>query len=109
MFFLQLSQFNRWLMRDPTNVERTLIVRTLAGMHWSVSVSYENGKTVGVQWHDCGFDRSSLCLLPDETITKFMYARPEDHRDPVPADDRFLRACGVRATDLRDELLVLDR
>ena len=38
-----------------------------------------------------------------------MYARSEDHRDPVTGDERFLRACGVRATDLRDELLVLDR
>jgi hypothetical protein len=32
-----------------------------------------------------------------------------DHRDPVPADERFLRACGVRPTDLRDELRMLDR
>ena len=100
MFFLQLSQFNRWLMRDPTNVERTLIVRTLAGMHWSVSVSYEYGKTVGVRWHDCGFERASLCLLPDETTANFAYAR-SDHRDPVPA-------AYVRQT-LRDELRVLDR
>jgi hypothetical protein len=32
-----------------------------------------------------------------------------DHRDPMFGDEQFLRACGVRATDLRDESLVLDR
>jgi hypothetical protein len=100
MFFLQLSQFNRWLMRDPTNVERTLIVRTLAGMHWSVSVSYENGMAVGVRWHDCGFGRPSLCLLPDEPTISFAPARPEDHHEPMLADERFLRACGVRPSDV---------
>jgi hypothetical protein len=57
VFFLQLSQFKRLLMRRPTVIEQTLICRTLAGMHWSVSVSYENGKAVEVKWHDCGFDR----------------------------------------------------
>jgi len=40
---------------------------------------------------------------------KVAYTRPEDHRDPMLCDGRFLRACGVRATDLRDELRVLDR
>ena len=108
MFLFKLSQFKRWLMREPTNVERTLIFRTLAGMHWSVSVSYENGKAVGVRWHDCGVDRPSLCVVPMNP-TNFTDARPEGNRDPVPVDERFLRACGVRATDLRDESLVLDR
>jgi hypothetical protein len=74
-----------------------------------LSVSYENGKAVGVQWHDCGSDRSALCLLPDEPITKFIYARPEDHRDPMVGDERFLHACGIRPADMRDELRVLDR
>jgi hypothetical protein len=77
--------------------------------NWSVNVSYENGKPVEVRWHDCGFDRPSLCLLPDEPTTNFKYTRREGHRDPVPADERFLRACGVRPPDVRDELRVLDR
>ena len=33
MFLFQLSHFKKWLLHDPTNVERTLICRTLAGMH----------------------------------------------------------------------------
>jgi hypothetical protein len=33
--------------------------------------------------------------LPDEPTTNFEYARPEDGGDPVPADERFLRAVGV--------------
>ena len=99
MFFLQLSQFKRWLMRGPTDAEQERISRALAGMHWSVRVSHENGRPVAVRWHDCGFDRVSLCLLPDEPTTRFAYARPEDSRDPVPADERFLRACGVRTAD----------
>jgi hypothetical protein len=45
----------------------------------------------------------------DEPTTKFAYTRPEDHRDPVSPDDRFLRACGVLPTDVRDELRMLDR
>jgi hypothetical protein len=102
MFFLQLSQFKRWLVREPTNVERTLICRTLAGMHWSLHMSHKGDKPVEVRWLDCGFDRPSLCLLPEEPTTRFAYARPGDHRDPVPADERFLRACGVRIHDLRD-------
>jgi hypothetical protein len=91
----------RWLMREPTNVEQTLICRTLASLHWSVSVSYENGKAVGVQWHDCGVDRPSLCVAPESPTTNFAFTRPEDHRDPVRADIRFLRACGVRPPDAR--------
>ena len=102
MFLLQLSQFTRWLLREPTNVERTLICRTLASMHWSVSVSYENGKAVAVRWHDCGFEQASLRLLPDEPTTNFAYTRPEDGRNAMPSDERFLRACGVRPPDMRD-------
>jgi len=75
-------------------------------MHWSVSVSYENGKAVGVRWHDCGVGRPSLCAVPMNP-TNFTDARPEGNRDPVTGNERFLRACGVPPTDLRDELLVL--
>jgi hypothetical protein len=86
-------------MRGPTDAERVRICRALAGMHWSVCVSYEYGIPVEVRWHDCGFGRPSLCLLPDEPTTRLTYARPEDRRDPAPADDRFLHACGVRPPD----------
>jgi hypothetical protein len=106
MFFLQLSQFKQWLMRGPTDAEQTRICRTLAGMHWSVRVSHENGRPVAVRWLDCGFEQASMCLLP---TTNFAYTRPEDHRDPVPADERFLRSCGVRPPDVRDDLKCLDR
>jgi hypothetical protein len=41
-------------------------------------------------------------------ISDQMKTRPEDGRDPVPADERFLRACGVRPPDVRDDLKVLD-
>ena len=41
------------------------------------------------------------CLLDSHT-------HPEDHRDPMPGDERFLRACGVRPPDVRDELRMLD-
>lgn len=78
-------------------------------MHWSVHVSYEGGKVVEMRRRDCGFGRPSLCLLPDEPTTRFTYARPEDHRDPVPGDERFLRACGVRPPDVRDDLTVVDQ
>ena len=70
-----------------------------------LSVSYENGNAIGVQWHDCGFDRSSLCLLPERPTTNFTYTRPEDNRDPMRADQRFLRA--VRPPNLRNELRAL--
>jgi hypothetical protein len=109
MFFLQLSQFKHWLMRGPTDAEQARIHRILSSMHWAAHVSYEGGKAVEVRWSDCGFDRPSLCLLPDEPTTKFAYTRPEDHRDSVPADERFLRACGVRPPDVRDELRCLDQ
>jgi hypothetical protein len=108
MFFLQLSQFKRWLLRGPTDAEQKHINRTLAGMHWSAHISYADGKAVGVRWSDCGVDRRSLRMVPEPT-TRFAYARPEDHRDPQPGDERFLRACGVRPLDVRDELRVLDR
>jgi hypothetical protein len=104
MFFLQLSQFKHWLMRWPTDAEWAHVCRALAGMHWSVCVSFEHGIPVAVRWFDCGFGRPSLCLLPDEPTTNFTYTRPADDRDPVPADERFLRACGVRPPDMRDEL-----
>lgn len=42
-----------------------------------------------------------------EPSTQFEYAGPEKHRDAVPQDELFLRACGVRPADLRDELLCL--
>ena len=74
-----------------------------------MSVSYQYGRPVELQWIDCGYERSSLCVLPERPTTTFTYTRPEDHRDPVPADERFLRACGVRPPDVRDELRVLDR
>jgi hypothetical protein len=109
MFFLQLSQFKHWLLHGPTDAEQERINRTLAGMHWSAHISYEGGKVVGVRWSDCGFGQPSLCLLPDELTTRFAYARPEDHRDPLPADERFLRACGVRPPDVRDDLMVADQ
>jgi hypothetical protein len=81
----------------------------LAGMHWLVCVSYEYGIPVAVRWHDCGFGLFSLCLLPDEPTPNFSYTRPEDGRDQMPADERFLRACGVRPPDVRDEWRMLDR
>jgi len=99
VFFLQLSRFKHWLMRGPTDAERVRIWRALAGMNWSVWVSYEHGIPVAVRWLDCGFGRSSLCLLPEST-TSFAYGRQEDHRDPLPADERFLRACGVRPPEM---------
>ena len=102
MFFLQLSRFKRWLMRGPTDAERTRIWRALVGMHWSVWVSYEHGIPVAVRWHDCGFERPSLCLLPDEPTPRFTYTRPEDHHDPMVADVRFLRACGVRPSEMSE-------
>ncbi len=49
----------------------------------------------------------SVCS--DEPPTNFSYTRPEDRRDSIPGDERFLRACGVRPPDVRDELRVLDR
>ena len=99
MFFLQLSQFKLWLLRGPTDAEQERISRTLAGMHWSAHISYADGKPVAVRWHDCGFEQASLCMVPEPT-TSFAYARPEDHRDPLPADERFLRACGVRPPEM---------
>jgi hypothetical protein len=102
MFFLQLTRFKHWLMRGPTDAERSRICWALAGMNWSVWVSYEYGIPVAVRWFDCGFEHASLCLLPDEPTTNFTYTRPEDGRDPVRADIRFLRACGVRPPDVRD-------
>jgi hypothetical protein len=63
MFFLQLSQFKRWLLRGPTDAEQKRINRTLAGMHWAAHVSYADGKPVAVRWHDCGFRQPSLCDL----------------------------------------------
>jgi len=96
-------------MREPTNVERTLIFRTLAGVHWSVSVSYENG----ARRSECGGTIADLivlhfaCCLMNRVPTS--RNTPEDNRDPVPADERFLRACGVRPADVRDDLRVLDR
>jgi hypothetical protein len=95
VFLLQLSRFEHWLLRGPTDAEQERISRTLAGMHWSAHISYEGGKAVGMRWSDCGVDRRSLCIVSEPT-TRFNYARPEDGRDPVPADERFLRACGVR-------------
>jgi hypothetical protein len=71
MFPLQLSQFKQWLMRGPTDAEWSRVYRTLAGMHWAAHVSYEGGRPIGVRWSDCGFERSSLCLLPDEPTTNF--------------------------------------
>jgi hypothetical protein len=44
-----------------------------------------------------------------QRISDQMKTRPEDCRDPVPADEQFLLACGVRPPDVRDELQVLDR
>jgi hypothetical protein len=95
LFLLQLSHFKNWILRGPTDAEQERINRTLAGMHWSAHISYEGGKAVALRWSDCGFDRSSLCLMPEMT-TSFAYERPEDHRDPLTGDERFLRACGVR-------------
>jgi hypothetical protein len=109
LFLLQLSHFKNWLMRGPTDAERSRIWRALAGMHWPVCVSCEHGFPVAVRWHDCGFAQPSLCLLLDEPTTRFEYARPEDCRDPMPGDGRFLRACGVCPPDVRGELRVLDR
>ena len=77
MFFLQPSQFKHWLMRGPTTAELERVCRTLSGMHWSVSLSYGDGRPSQVRWHDCGFDRRSLCPLPEPT-TNFAYTRPED-------------------------------
>jgi hypothetical protein len=39
--------------------------------------------------------------------TRFAYMRPENHRDPVPMDIRFMMDCGIRVEDLRDQMLVL--
>jgi hypothetical protein len=108
LFLLQLPTSRDGYCGVPTDAERLRINRTLAGMHWSAHISYEGGKAVGVRWTDCGVDHRSLCMVPEPT-TRFAYARPEDHRDPVPADERLLRACGVRPPDVRDELRVLDR
>ena len=77
MFFLQPSQFKHWLMRGPTTAELERVCRTLSGMHWSVSLSYGDGRPSQVRWHACGFDRRSLCPLPEPT-TNFAYTRPED-------------------------------
>jgi hypothetical protein len=109
VFFLQLSRFKHWLMRGPTDAEWARIFGALSDMHWSVSVSYQYGRPVEVRWHDCGFERSSLSLLPERPTTNFKYGSPERHRDPVPADEGFLRACGIRPPDVRDELQVLGR
>jgi hypothetical protein len=109
VFLLQLSRFKHWLMRGPTDAEWTRIFRALADMHWSTSVSYQYGRPVEVRWHDCGTGRASLCLLPEKPTTSFTYGIPERHRDPVPEDVKFLRACGIRPADVRDDLRVLDR
>jgi hypothetical protein len=46
-----------------------------------------------------------------EPSTRFAYAGPEKHRQAlsVSADERFLRARGVRPPDVRDEWRMLDR
>jgi hypothetical protein len=49
MFFLQLSRFKHGLMRGPTDAERARICWALAGMHWSVWVSYEHSIPVAVR------------------------------------------------------------
>jgi hypothetical protein len=108
VFFLQLSRFKHWLMRGPTEAEWARIFGALSDMHWSVSVSYQYSRPVEVRWHDCGFE-SSLCLLPERPTSSFAYGSPESHRDPLSPDAVFLRACGVRPPDVRDELRVLDR
>jgi hypothetical protein len=100
LFFLHLSIFKKRLLRGASDAEQAHIYRILSSMHWSVQLSYVSGLLVAVRWHSCGFERSSLCLLPDEPTTRFAYARPEDHRDAMPADERFLRACGVRPPEV---------
>jgi hypothetical protein len=103
---IELKSLSLWVGVSSANGtclrERSRICQALAGMYWSVCVSYEHGIPGAVRSHDCGFDRSSLCLLAYQQTTNFTYARPEDHSDPVPADERFLRACGVRPPDMRD-------
>ncbi len=93
MFLLQLSHFKRWLLRGPTDAEQERISRTLAGMHWSAHISYADSKPVAVRWHDCGFEQASLCIVPEPTAS-FGYT-----------DDRFLRACGVRPSEMSEDNL----
>jgi hypothetical protein len=93
VFLLQLSRFRHWLMHGPTDAERARICWPLAGMHWSVSVSYENGKAVGVQWHDCGlivlhFACCPMSRLPsscthDRKITAIRRLQMTDSSAPV--------------------------
>jgi hypothetical protein len=58
---------------------------------------------VAVCWHDCGFEQAALCILRDEPATNFTYTHPADNRDWMRADQRFLRACGVRPPDVRKD------
>jgi hypothetical protein len=86
VFLLQLSHFKQWIVRGATDTEWERLTRLLAGMHWSVQVSYADGKPVAVRWydcHDCGFRQPSLCIVPEPT-PRFAYT-----------DAQFLRACGV--------------
>lgn len=65
MFLLQLTNYKRWLLRGATFVEMEEITQTLAGMHWSAVISYEKGRLPSaVQFHDCGFEQRSLCMVP---------------------------------------------
>ena len=56
---------------------------------------------------------ATLCSVEDESpiVRPFSFdcGRPEDHRDPLPEDVRFLLDCGIRPDDVRDDLKVLDR
>jgi len=49
------------------------------------------------------------CCLMNRLPTSRTRETPAQQRDPVSPDDRFLRACGVLPTDVRDELRMLDR
>ena len=70
-------------------------------------VSYEHGIPVACDGMVVGLAVPHFaCCLKSRLPTS--HTRP-DCRDPVPADERFLRACGVRPLDVRDELRVLDR
>jgi hypothetical protein len=84
VFLLQLTNYKRWLLRGATFIEMEEITQTLAGMHWSAVISYEKGRLPSaVQFHDCGFEQRSLCMVPVPD-TDFEYT-----------DGEFLCALGI--------------
>jgi hypothetical protein len=105
----KLNPSQRAEIGAKTGVGALFLAKGMAEGGIQTCVSYEYSRPVEVQWIDCGLKCSSLCVLPERPTANFTYESPERHRDPVPEDEGFLRACGIRPPEVRDELRVLDR